>query len=279
MRGTATIAGVLVMALLLVVAPAALATTQTAQSGDVTATFAFQGKFPNYHGERLEISQSGSLLYNQPVTSRFCGTECAPYTSITGHSALKVVDLEHNGQPDVVLDLYSGGAHCCTIVQIFSFDPGTNTYAETERNFGDPQSKVVDLRHDGRYEFLTADDSFAYEFTDFAASGLPIEILTFAGGHFVDVTGSYPRLVSKDAAFWMKAFRAQAAQQYRDSVGVIAAWAADEERLGHDKLVRTFLDRQAKLGHLNSALSPQEPGGSRFVTKLLRFLRRRGYGS
>ena len=266
-----------VTALFLLAAPAAPATTQTAQSGNVTASFTFQGKFPNYHGERLEISQGGSLLYDQPVTSPVCGTACAPYTSISGHSALDVVDLEHTGQPDVVLDLYSGGAHCCTVVQIFSFDPGTMTYAETERNFGDPPAKIVDLRHDGHYEILTADDSFAYEFTDFAASGLPVDILTFAGGHFANVTRSYPRLVARDAAFWLRAFKGQAGRQYDDSVGVIAAWAADEERLGHDRLVRSFLAQQAKLGHLNSALGPQEPGGSRFVTKLLRFLRRRGY--
>ena len=92
----------------------------------------------------------------------------------------------------MVLDLYSGGAHCCTVVQIFSFEPGTMTYVQTERVFGDPDARIVDLSHDGRFEFLTADDSFAYRFTDYAASGLPIEILTFAGGHFTDVTRAYP---------------------------------------------------------------------------------------
>jgi len=268
---------VLAAAVFLIAAPAALAATQTASGGNVTATFTFQGKFPNYHGQRLEITRGGTVAYDEPVTSNLCANDCAPYSAVTGKSSLEVVDLEHTGDPDVVLDLYSGGAHCCTVVQIFSFDPGTMTYVKTERNFGDPQARIVDLRHDGRFEFLTADDSFAYAFTDYAASGLPIEIDTYSNGQFVNVTSQYPRLVARDAAFWRKAFDAQAAENYQDSVGVIAAWAADEERLGHTAQVKRFLNEQAKLGHLNSGLSPQEPGGARFVSKLLRFLRAHGY--
>lgn len=257
-------------------APAALATTETAHAGNVTATFTFQGKFPSYRGERLEINQGGAVYYNEPVTSKFCGSQCAPYSAITGKSAVAVVDLEHNGQPDVVLDLYSGGAHCCTIVQVFSYDPGTMTYTETETNFGDPQARIVDLRHNGRFQFLTADDAFAYEFTDYAGSGLPIEILRFTGGGFVNVTRSYPGLVARDAAFWLEAYKRTASDQYQDSVGVIAAWAADEELLGRAKLVNGYLTEQAKLGHLNSPLYPQA-SGERFIVKLKRFLRAHGY--
>ena len=194
------------------------------------------------------------MFYDAPVVSNFCAEMCAP--GITGKSAVDVVDLEHTGQPDVVLDLYSGGAHCCTVVQIFSFDPGTMTYVKTERNFGDPGVRIVDERHNGRFEFVTADDSFAYEFTDYAGSALPLEILSFSNGHFTNVTGSYPKLLAKEAALYLKFFNEDASTHYQDSVGLAAAWAADEERLGHGKLVKTFLDQQASLGHLNSALYP-----------------------
>jgi len=267
-----------VTALSLLAAPAALATTQTAQSGNVTATFTFSGSYPNFTGLQLTIAQGSMVFYDEPVTSKLCGSYCAPASPSGNESSVHVLDLEHNGQPDVLLDLYSGGAHCCWIEQIFSLDPGTMTYAVTQHDFGDPGEEVVDLRHDGRYEFLTADDSFAYEFTDFAASGLPIQILTFSGGHFSSVTRQYPKLVARDAARWMKAFSAMAKQHYSDSVGVVAAWAADEELLGHGKLVNAFLAKQLKAGRLNSALSPEEPGGARFVAKLRKFLRAHGYG-
>jgi len=263
-----------VTAACLVAAPAAFATTQTASSGNVSASFAFQGKVPKFHALHLTISRGGAVVYNRPVVAKFCGKLCWPGPVSGGHSAVQVVDLEGNGEPDVVLDLYSGGAHCCTVLQIFSFDAASGTYVKTERVLGDPDAKIVDLGHNGHFEFLTADDSFAYEFTDFAASGLPIEILTFANRHFTDVTRSYPALIAKDASLWLRAFKAQARQHYPDSVGVIAAWAADQELLGHGKLVKRYLHQQAVAGHLNA---PFAAGGTRFVAKLQKFLRRRGY--
>lgn len=259
-------------------APAALATTQQSRSGAVSARFSFTGHYPQYKGLRLRIAQSGKVLYDKKVSSPTCGRFCAPGATGRHASSVHVIDLEHTGRPDVVLDLFSGGAHCCSIEQVFSFDPGTMTYVKTERNFGDPGERIEDLGHDGRFEFVTADDAFAYTFTDFAASGLPVQILTFSGRRFHDVTDSYPALVRKDAAVWRKAFKGMARQHYADSVGLIAAWAADEYRLGNKAMADRYLHKQALAGHLKSALGPTEPQGLKFVAVLQRFLRRHGYG-
>ncbi len=258
-----------------VLTPAAGATTQTAQSGQVSASFSFSGHYPNYSNERLKISQGAAVLYDQPVVAGFCGTQCAPGSTEAAHPSVHILDLEHTGQPDVVLDLFSGGAHCCSLEQVFSFDPGTMTYVKTERNFGDPGERIVDLRHNGHYEFLTADDSFAYEFTDYAASGLPIQVLTFANQRFTDVTRSYPALIRKDAGRWLRYFKMMKRFRWVDTVGLIAAWAADEERLGHQRLVNRVLAAQRRAGHLRSA--DGQAGGQRFITELKRFLRRHGY--
>jgi hypothetical protein len=251
---------------------AAFAVTQTAQSGDVSATFTFTGKFPTYRRERLQITRAGAVVYNEPVSSMDC-SPCAPGAAEAHASSVRVLDLESDGEPDVVLDLYSGGAHCCLIAQIFRFDPATGRYLRFEHDFGDPGYRIADLSHNGRKEIVTADDSFAYEFTDYAASGLPLQVFTFNAGTLTDVTRQYPKLVSNDAARWMRAFK----HHYSDGVGLIAAWAADEELLGHQRLVSRTLAREARLGHLRSALSPGEPGGTRFVHKLIRFLRKHGY--
>ena len=64
-----------------------------------------------------------------------------------------------------------------------------------------------------------------------------------------------------------------AKQHYQDSVGLIAAWAADEDMLGHGKLVSRYLTQQLKAGHLNGGVSH----GKKFVTSLQRFLRKHGY--
>jgi hypothetical protein len=267
-----------VLALTAVVAPAAaLATTQTASQGAVTATFKYTGHYPNYSGLHLTIAQSGNVLYDAPVQSKTCGKYCAPGATGTKASSVQVVDLDHVGQPNVILTLYTGGAHCCLVDQIFTFDPGTMTYGMVERDFGDPGANIADLNHDGHFEFVTADDRFAYAFTDFAASGLPVQILTFTGGGFKDVTDNYPALIRKDAAMWLKTFKKVNHGKDIDSTGVIAAWAADEYRLGKVAAANRFLHQQAKAGHLKSPLGASVPQGQAFVTKLIKFLHRHGY--
>jgi Protein of unknown function (DUF4232) len=263
-------------ALLALGAPtAASAATQTASSGDVAATFSFTGRYPNYSHERLQIQRSGSVLYNEPVASAACGTECAPGAMGSHASSVHVLDLEHNGSPDVVLDLYSGGAHCCTIEQVFSYAPSSGTYAKAEHNFGDPGDRIRVT--DGRDLFFTRDDRFAYAFTDYAASGLPLQILSFSNGQFHDATRTFPTQIAADANAWMKVFNEMAGQHYSDSVGIAAAWAADEELLGHGPRAQAFLQRQAHEGHLNSTLNPKADSGERFVRALYEQLRKDGY--
>jgi hypothetical protein len=272
---TAAVAAPAVAAL----APAAAqarTTTETRTFHGVTATFSFRGASPNYSKLHLRITRAGATLLDAPVRSRTCGTPCAP-GSLSGRSgSLHVVDLEHNGTTDVLLDLFSGGVHCCWIEQIFTVTPGSATVRKTERDFGDPGAQLVDLRHNGRLEFLTADDRFAYAFTSYAASGLPLEILTYARGHYVNVTRHFRGRLRKDAADWLALYRSLGRQGWQDTVGVIAAWAADEDLLGHSAYVASYLDHEAALGHLNSA-DPTVPGGRRYVTALDRFLRRLGY--
>ncbi len=267
-----------VLAVALLMAPAALATTQTAHSGIVSATFSFTGSYPKLSGETLTIERSGTVFYQRPVTSSLCGSfPCAPAS--TSQPSVSVRDLQGDGQPDVVLALYSGGANCCFVDEVFSWDPGTMTYVEAQRDLGYAGARIEDLAHDGKLEFLTADSAFVGEFTDVAASAEPIEILSFADGRFHDVTRAYPKLIAADAARDLKAFEAMA-PHYADSVGVIAAWAADEDLLGHRSLVSSYLGRQAADGHLNSALSGLgAPGGAKFVAALQTFLRKHGYRS
>jgi hypothetical protein len=260
-------------AAVLAAAPAALATTQTASAGGVTATLTFTGTLPNVTSMQLQIANAGQSLYDQPVTSSECGKYCSPLLAGAKQSSVQVLDLTGDGTENVVLSLYTGGANCCAIDQVFSLDPGTMTYQPTTHDFAYAGAAIKDLGHNGRYEFETADGYFKYEFTDGADSGQPVEILSFAGGTFTDVTRRYPRVIQADANLWLKAFK----HDLSNGVGLIAAWAADEDELGHVKQVNAYLQQQLKAGHLNSSLAPVEPGGAKFIRALQKFLRKRGY--
>jgi hypothetical protein len=250
--------------------------SQHASAGGVSATFSYAGSFPRYRALRLRIVRDGRTAYDRAVTSRYCSRSfpCGPFAPADS-VAVHVSRLGSGREPAVVLGLYTGGAHCCVIGQVYSFSAARGTYVKAERDFYDAGFRLVDERHDGIDEFRSADDAFAYAFTDYAASGLPVEVLSFSGGRFRDVTRSYPKLIAADASIWIRAFREQA-PRYSDTAGVIAAWAADEDELGRSGRVARFLAAQARAGHLRSALYPGLRG-RRFITVLDRFLRRHGY--
>jgi len=255
------------------------ASTETVTSGGLTATFTYHGIYPQSRTSHLTISMSGQVLYDQVVRSAWCGNECSPNVIAGTRSVLHVVRPQAKGQLAVVLDLYSGGAHCCSVEQVFSFNASSRTFEKVERNFGDPGVRIVNLDVGGSVDFLSADDAFAYAFTDYAASGMPIEILSFTHHSFHNVTRSFPSLIAKDAHEWMRAFNAQSGGHYLDTVGVVAAWAADEDMLGHSTAVTSFLSAQVQDGHLNGSLSPVEPSGQKFVIELQKFLRQHGYAN
>ena len=259
----------LVSAAALLVPAVAQATTQTAHSGSVTASFTFHGSINGggYHNDSLRITRNGAVAYSAAVRSPSCGSQCWP--ADTQHSSVHVVDMQHNGAKQVVLDLYTGGAHCCFIEQVFFLRGGS--YHKAERYFGDPGSRLLDLRHNGHLEFLSANPAFSYLYTSFAASGNPIQIFSFSQGKFHDVTRAYPSRIRADAKGWLDAFK----KHYDDSEGLIAAWAADEYMLGRKSQAIAYLNAQAQAGHLNAL--DTSLNGHKFVLQLEKDLTKLGY--
>lgn len=247
--------------------------TRTASSGTTVATLSWTASHSTtglpYSKLRLDIRRGGSDLFDEPLHALLCATECWPALSVRT-APVVVSDIEGDGSPDVIVGLYSGGAHCCYITQIYRYDPGTQTYSIVQRNFGDPGSVLETIG--GAARFLSADDRFAYRFAAFAFSGLPVQIWRFAGGRFIDVTRQYPARIAADAAVWWSAFEKNAGQHFGD--GLIAAWAADEDLLGHRALVSRTLAAQNRTGRLRNV---GLPGGAAFISALQAFLARNGY--
>lgn len=256
----------------LVLPAGAGATTVTARGGGVTASVTYTGRIPDFHGLRLRIARGARTLYSGAIRDKACGAHCWPQTG-PGHPAVRLADLGNGRGDDVLLGLYTGGAHCCSVLQVFR--PSGGRYVRAARHdFGDPGYRLERLG--GAPRFVTADDTFAYAFTDYAASGMPVQVLRLHGGKFVDVTARYPALVRRDAARWLRAFRRQASSGYRDSVGVLGAWVADEANLGRYRHAIAYARAQARAGHLHSGLGASL-SGAKFVAALAKLLARDGY--
>lgn len=276
-RSSLTIA--LALAAAFVLSAIALATsqsiTQTAQSGQVKASFSFTATtskgLPTYTNEHLTIARGGATAYSAAVTDPNC-KPCNPLDPRANGHSVQVSDINHTGEPNVILNLYSGGAHCCEIAQVFTFNSGTSAYAEVEHNFADPGYRLEPLGPGGVYRFVSADARFEYEFTDFASSGVPIQIWALTNGKLTDVTRSYPSQIATDAARWLKAFN----KTKTNAGGLLAAWAADEELLGKNALVQSTLKSALKAGHLNGNIVPNA-NGSKYIGFLNKFLIKLGY--
>ncbi len=140
-------------------------------------------------------------------------------------------------------------------------------------DWGDPGYSLARLDGSKPYEWLTADDRFAYAFAAFAFSGLPLEILRLDGATFTDVTGRYPALVAKDAARQWGAF--QGNESARTGLGFLAAWAADEYTLGRHSAVTATLEKLLRAGELRSLTG--WAAGAKFIAALNHYLRQWGY--
>lgn len=253
------------------VAVAATTTTQSASAGGVTATFRYTGSGIDVHGAHLTIARHGKTVYDQPVRSKACGSQCGPGAFGKHARSVGVVSL-NPGQPDVILELYTGGANCCLVDQVFTYAPAAGTYVKTERDFGSYGAAIRRLGRARRWRFVSGDESFKYAFTDGADSGEPIQIFSFSATRFHNVTRAYPTLIASDARRWWKFFKSDLS----NGVGLIAAWAADQELLGHHKQVQSTLATEARRGDLRDG-GTGGPTGQRFITALNQMLHKLGY--
>lgn len=226
----------------------------------------------NARALRVTITRNGAVVYAAHIRSRSCGSFCM-FTSVApGRKALRLVDLDGDGEPEVVIGLYSGGAHCCFIDQVFRYDAARGTYVKAEHDFLDAGATLKPAR-DG-YDFVSADARFAENgFTDYADSGAPLQIWRFDGKRFVDITRRFPNQIRRDAARWLKAFNRHIA----NGAGFIAAWAGDEYLLGKRKKTDATLASEVRRGRLHSTLGLPHNSPQRFVADLEKFLRRLGY--
>jgi hypothetical protein len=187
-------------------------------------------------------------------------------------------DLDGDGEPEVLVDLYTGGAHCCSYTVILRFDGGT--YRGTVALWGDPGYGLRDLDRDGRPELVTADDRFAYTFTSYAASFLPLRIESYDHGTLTDVTSQFRSLVSAEASSLWAEYLKVRRNRANDVRGLLAAWLADEYRLGRADEGWKQLEAAYRRGELSAPrVDPLWPTGRKYVRALRAFLVKAGYGA
>lgn len=210
-----------------------VATSVAAQAGPVRASVTCEPERDSAvfcAPRHLEILRDGSPVFEET----FQGSASYLMGDVGDRKSLEVLDLDHSGEPEVLLNLYSGGAHCCFSTRIYSFVSAPPHYASFFHEWGNAGYRLEDLDSDGRLELVTGDDRFDTAFTSHAASRRPPQVWRFTAGRLENLTRAYPALLEKDAAECWKAFEELSPKDPTgDQVrGVLAAYLADEYLLG-----------------------------------------------
>lgn len=222
----------------------------------------------------LMITRGGAEAFSQDLP--FLCDSCLVGAGTPDTPPLQVADLDADGEPEVLVDTFSGGAHCCFELSVFGFQSAAGTYGHVERPLGNVFFQLQDLDQDGRTELVTADDRFAYAFTSYAGSAFPPLVLNYAGGQLTDVTRQHLALVRADAAGLLEAIRRRKHGRDDERRGLIAAYVAEQHLLGTPQKGLAELARVRRRGLLGNK-SSLGPPVKRFRRALLAFLREHGY--
>lgn len=257
------------------VAPAAASSvTESASAGIVTAQLSYEKGRTGYAGATVTIFRNGSVALREEMPQP-CEA-CSAGPAYRGRrSSVQIVQLDRSPEPEVVVDLFSGGAHCCFYSRIYNHAPSIASYVGLTQQWLDAGYRFIDPERDGLPELRSADGRFAYEFGAFAESAFPPRVWRFDGGQMIDVTTSYPELVRAHARRQLRAYRRV---KGRGNVRpLLSAFAADQCLLGRRGRGLKLAKHASRRGYLMPEEDVFGPTGKAFLRQLRRFLRQTGY--
>lgn len=92
-------------------------------------------------------------------------------------------DITGNGQPNLILEHYSGGAHCCA--SHFIFELGENFKLIDEIGHGHFEGRYYNFPlHEKKTIFVSVEGTFVYWNAPYVYSPMPILFMTFQDGKF-----------------------------------------------------------------------------------------------
>jgi hypothetical protein len=224
--------------------------TITKSAGAVNATLEWDAADFGIANPRLAVIRDG-VRYDQTIVD-ICDVGCILVTDdgpgdASGTSMLKVADLDADGESEVLVDTFSGGAHCCLTARILTWN-GTG-YTPKDIDYRDVGYALKDADGDGRPELVGQDPVFAAAFTAYAASAFPPLVYRVDHGTLVNVTRKYPKLIRASATRLLKDLRK--ARRGDEVRGVLAAYVADQYLLGKGATGTREIDRQRRQGRVS----------------------------
>lgn len=149
----------------------------------------------------IRLKKSGppdGLLYQAPVVTvsvagknviKAEGAESFPDNPVF---VVQIAEMDPgNPHPEVLMSVYTGGAHCCSDTRILTSSRDGRTWKEVEAGlFDGGPLEARDLDGDGRYELAMRDNAFLYAFGCYACSTAPLHVLRLQKGQMINVSAN-----------------------------------------------------------------------------------------
>jgi hypothetical protein len=112
-----------------------------------------------------KVEEGGDFALGQKAETEGGIPEIANGTNVSG-----------NGQPEMLVSYFSGGAHCCMTMEIFDLKPQLKLLLSLDAGNSDYSHFELD-KATGVYDFVSREQVFAYWHTSYAESPMPLVIL------------------------------------------------------------------------------------------------------
>ena len=120
------------------------------------------------YGIRYWHNSESPMGFDDIVLIEKTGVQSIRIETASALEPLSGADINGDDYPEVIIETYTGGAHCCFGTQVYSLgEKLTLLLKKPESNAG---GQFKDLDGDDIYEFVTYDDLFAYQYCAYAGS-------------------------------------------------------------------------------------------------------------
>ena len=223
-----------------------------AASGGASAEASKKVNFAD-NPDPVTISTAGGSVTLQPIFEDADEFEVLAAVQIIGFPQIVIKETSGSSQyfdrwagigllskadaaPSVLLQGYTGGAHCCATLQVVTpFAGRLKTLEFDPVDGGSDDTFPNDLDGDGTVDFVRQDDNFRYQFASGAGSYSPPKIYNIYKGQIVDVSGD-PAFRPRWEKFAADTWRGCSDRSNEDRNGACAAFVAASARLGRFEL-------------------------------------------
>lgn len=199
---------------------------QSSANGQVRAQLTYQKENYIYSNLRLRVDRAGQTLLDTPLPVG---------GGVSSTLAFRLLDLDGDTEPEVLIDLFPRGEGCCTYSLIYRYLPASGQYTYLQQPWGYGGYNLRDFNQDGVPEFESQDPRFGLQFAStYAEASAPIQIWQYRQGQMFDVTRQYPTLVANNSNKLLQDYEDRLSQGL-DVRSVLAAYLANQFLLGQGR--------------------------------------------